>query len=117
MNLFELIIMGIIDILVYTVISHKLLYSNFNIINFRKLFNIFLTVLLFSTIMSLYRFYFVEKYSIIVGGILLMLYLFILYEKSFKETFFLYIVSTIFLLMTQYLTLNLIKIFDKGIVF
>lgn len=117
MNLFELITMGIIDALGYTLISYRLLYSNFQVLNIRKRLNTFFTALLFSTIMGIYRFYFTEKYSIIVSGMLLMLYLFILYRKSFKETFFLYIISTIIWLMTQYLTLTLIKMLDNELDF
>ena len=67
--------------------------------------------------MGIYRFYFAGKYSVILSGILLMLYLFILHKKSFKETLFLYIISTTFLLLAQYLTLSLIKLLDSDLYF
>ena len=37
MNLFELIMMGIIDILGCTIISYKLLYNNFQALNIGKI--------------------------------------------------------------------------------
>lgn len=107
MNLFEISIMSALDLLGYIIISSKLVSDRIEDGNLNKCKWI-LYILLLSISMGIVGILELGIYNVIIGSIISMILIYLLYKKNIKDTVYLYILSTIILLLIQYAIITLL---------
>lgn len=101
--------MSALDLLGYAIISSKLISDKVKI----KKINILswiIYILLLSTLMGIAGISVQGIYSVIFGSILAMVFIYLLHKRSVKNTIYLYILSTIILLLIQYAIITILTI-------
>ncbi len=106
MGLMGLIIMAMFDIIAYILVSRKMIgYKNVD--KFKWIFSL----LLFSFVMALSRQYLVTQYYIvIISGFLVCTMFFILYRKRIIEIIYMYLFSTVIILLIQFIVASLLEL-------
>ena len=107
MNLFDLSFMSALDLLGYIIISSKLVSDRIEDGNLNKCKWI-LYILLLSISMGIVGILELGIYNVIIGSIISMILIYLLYKKNIKDTVYLYILSTIILLLIQYAIITLL---------
>ena len=112
MSLIEISIMSLLDLIGYFIISNKLVLGTTNLYKKQRLYILLLCMMLISLIMGIVGKSPIGEYSFIYGSFVLIIFTFFLYKGSFKETIYVYILSTIFLLLIQLLILAILLILN-----
>lgn len=110
MNQIEITVMSLLDILGYLIISNKITSGINNLYKMKKIFFIYVTIILLSLTMGVIGISPIGKYSFVAGSVLIILFIYFLYRRSLKETIIIYILSTIILLIIQLLILAILLV-------
>lgn len=111
MNLYESIILSFIDVILYVVISQKLIKRPFKI-----KFVLVITVI-FSIAIGIESHYITEWTSIIYSNVLLLLLCFFLYKQKIVDMIYLHLISTILILAIQFIALLPLYILFGSIIY
>lgn len=104
--------MSLLDLVGILIISNKLI-SDSNIVYKKK--NILLLIgsmVFFSLIIGVTGNSSFQKYGFILGAIVSILFVYFLYKGSFKETIYIYILSTVIVMIIQLLVLVILSLFN-----
>ena len=97
--------MSMFDFLGYLIISSKLVKGNFRLLKQRKIVQIVFFILFLSTLMSVVGISSIGKYSFIFGLISSISLIYFLHGTKVIKTIHIYVISTIILLVIQFLVL------------
>lgn len=111
MNLYESSIMSFFDLINYFLVTSKLMQNLTTLSTKKKLINIMLMAVL-SIIMGVVGTSPIRKYSFVFGVIIANILIYAMYRKSLKETVYIYLISTIIILIVQCLVLSILVIFN-----
>lgn len=109
--------MSALDFLGYAIISSKLVSDKHNINYREKVWIVTSNIIIFSILMGLSGGSIIGKYNFIVGNLISIIFIYILYRESFKETIYIYVITTIILLLAQFILLALLSTFIGDEVF
>lgn len=108
MNLYQVSIISFLDFLAYLIISSKLIGDRIIVSERKNLISLLVLMMAFSLIMGVAGVTVIEKYSFIVGIILSVMLLYSVYKKGLKETLYTYLISTIIILIVQFLVMSML---------
>ncbi|WFA09984.1 GHKL domain-containing protein [Tissierella sp. Yu-01] len=111
MSLFETIIMSLFDLTSYLIISSKLI-RNETSFNIKRLIKIIFLMASLSSIMGVIGVSSFGKYSFIFGMLTSNIFIYFVYRKNLKETIYTYFISTVIILIIQYLALTILLVFN-----
>lgn len=117
MNQIEMSIISLLDLMGYLIISSRLVGDIIFLYEKKKLITIITFMLLLSFVMGMIGFSSIGKYIYIWGFIASILFIYLIYRKNLKETVYIYIISTVILLIVQYLVLAILLVFNVDKVF
>lgn len=103
--------MSLCDLMAYLLISSKLTQNKISLYEKKNLIKISALMVMFSLPMGVIGVTPVGKYSFILGILISSIFLYLVYRKNLKETIYIYFISTIIILIIQYLVLSLLVAF------
>lgn len=101
--------MSALDFLSYTIISSKLIFDKVEDKKINKYIRT-LYILLLSILMGIVGISDLGIYNVIIGLLLAIILIFLIYRRNMQDTIFLYILSTIILLLIQYTIITFLTI-------
>ena len=109
MSIIEISIMSALDFLGYIIISRKLISDKIKTGKINKCTGI-VYVFLLSIVMGIVGISDLGIYNVIIGSILVMTLMFLFYRRNMKDTIYIYILSTIILLLIQFTIITILTI-------
>lgn len=112
MSLFETFIMSLFDLISYLIISSKLIRNETSSFNIKRIIKVFFLMTLLSSIMGVIGVSHFGKYSFIFGMLTSNIFIYLIHRKNLKETIYTYFMSTVIILIIQYLALTILLVFN-----
>lgn len=112
MNFYKSSIMSFFDLINYLIITSKLMQNLTTPFEKKKTIKSTILMIMLSLIMGLIGISPYKKYSYIFGIIIANVLIYMIYKRSFKETIYTYLISTVIILIVQYLSLSILVFFD-----
>ncbi|AFS77740.1 hypothetical protein Curi_c06670 [Gottschalkia acidurici 9a] len=116
MGLLELIIMAMFDVAEYTIVSYKLIYDDMHSYKLNKLL-LGLYFIGFSLAIGFSSYLLNGKYNIFASCPLIIIMFFFIYRRKIKEIIYLYGISTVMMIIIQFASIILFRIFSVEIGF